>query len=254
MTASPAVTPTLVLLPGLHGTRELFRPLLEQVPASVPIRLVDYPADKPQTRKELLARVTSELADLPGMILLAESFSGPIAIEFAAANPDRVKALILCVTFVQPPVPRVLCYLATIPVLLRCPLPTLGIRMFLSGFRAPWAVVRELRREVNRIRPWTLAHRIRQAAWIDTREALARCGMPILCLAGKRDRLVGPRSIRRIRRVRADIPIHMLDGPHVLLQTKPAECWAVISPFLETKVGCQFHTAVSPVSSDASLT
>src|SRR5690242_12334062 len=126
MTAGPATAPTLVLLPGLHGTRELFRPLLREIPASVPTRLIDYPVGKPQTRKQLLAQVRAELADLPEMILLAESFSGPIAMEFAAANPGRVKALILCVTFAQPPVPRILCYLATLPVLLRCPLPTLG--------------------------------------------------------------------------------------------------------------------------------
>ena len=39
------------------------------------------------------------------MVLIAESFSGPLAIRFAAANPDRVRALILCASFIRLPKP-----------------------------------------------------------------------------------------------------------------------------------------------------
>jgi pimeloyl-[acyl-carrier protein] methyl ester esterase len=224
---------TLVLLPGLHGTSALFASLQSVMPAGIRNLTFTYPTDRVTTRAALLQRLETRLQGEDDLVLIAESFSGPLAMAFSAANPQRVRALVLCVSFVSPPVPRVLCYLATVPVLLRCPLPGFAIHTFLSGFRASKEVVRELRREVKAVRPWVLAHRIRQAAWVDALDALAKCTMPVLCLAGKRDRLVGRRSVRGLLRVRSDVKVKWVDAPHLMLQVKPLEAWLEISRFLD---------------------
>src|SRR4051812_49428629 len=129
--------PMLVLLPGLHGTSELFAALRAEIPPESTVRMIAYPLDRPSAYAELLARASQDLRDEADMILIAESFSGPLALQFAAANPSRVRAVILCVSFVLPPVPRVLCYLATPLISLRVPVFALAVRTFLSGFRAP---------------------------------------------------------------------------------------------------------------------
>jgi pimeloyl-[acyl-carrier protein] methyl ester esterase len=223
--------PTLILLPGLHGTAELFDPFLKFLPPCIPNRTISYSTRHFSAPKLLLARLASELQNERDMILLAESFSGPLALEYANKYPDRVRAVVLCCSFVRPPVPRGLCYLAGIPLLLQCPIPSFAIRVFLAGSRAPKSLVKETRREIRANNPLVLWHRIVQAAWINAVAALKACPVPILCLAGSRDRLIGERAVRRIRRARPDVPIRMIDAPHLLLQTAPRAAWKAICAF-----------------------
>jgi len=223
---------TLILLPGLHGTPCLFGPLLAVIPAEMPRRLVNFPTDRPCSVRQLLELLERELEGEAEMVLIAESFSGPIAMQFAAANPGRVRALILCATFVAEPVPVTLCYLATPLIWLHVPIPAIAIRMFLGGIRAPRALVRQVAAAVRLNSPRVLAHRVRLAGWVNSVKALQSCKVPILCLGARRDRLVGRRSVRRIRRLRPDIPIRMLDAPHLMLQLMPGAAWREISEFL----------------------
>ena len=232
MPEASETAPTLVLMPGLHGTSHLFKPLQDVIPPQFKTRLIEYPTDECCNFAELYRRLEEQLHDQTDLVLLGESFSGPLAIRFAADHPEQVRALVLCCSFVGPPVPRLLCYLATPFILLRCPIPSIAIRMFLSGFRAPRELVRQTRRVISLNRPAVLAYRVRLAAWVNAADALKRCRIPILYLAGARDRLVGLRAARRIHRIRPDIPIHPLDAPHLLLQVRPPEAWHEISGFL----------------------
>ena len=224
--------PNLILLPGLHGTADLFYPLLDVLPGEITPRILAYPTDRCRSYAHHYRRVEKELAGESDLVLFAESFSGPLAVRFAAAHPDRVRALILCGTFITNPVPRILCYLAAVPLLLSCPIPSFAIRLFLAGANAPSQIVRDARRAIGSTNPIVLTHRVQQAAWLDARADLQNCRVPMLCIAGTRDRLVGQRSVRRIRHVRADIPIVALDAPHFVLQSRPAEVWQHVEEFL----------------------
>ena len=223
----------LILLPGLHGTGDLFKPLLDVIPPQVATRIIAHPTDRVCGYKALFQLVEAQLQEESDMVLLGESFSGPLALKLAVAHPMRVRAVVLCASFVAPPVPRILCYLATPLALLGVPLPSLAVRVFLSGHHAPRAVVLDLKRTVRRVQPHVLAHRVRTAAWINAVAALQQCPVPILCLAGTRDRLIGARSINKIRRTRPDVTVKTIDGPHLLLQVNPAEAWQEISAFLK---------------------
>jgi pimeloyl-ACP methyl ester carboxylesterase len=81
-----------------------------------------------------------------------------------------------------------------------------------------------------------VAHRVMQVSWLDAREALRRCPVPILYLAGARDRLVGARGGRRVRRIRPDVRLRTIDGPHLLLQVKPMEAWREMRRFYDEEV------------------
>jgi pimeloyl-ACP methyl ester carboxylesterase len=223
----------LILLPGLHGTAGLFGPLLEAIPTDVARRVVTHPTGEACSKERLLALMEEQLAGEDEMVLVGESFSGRLALEFARRHAERVRAVVLCVSFVRPPVPRMLCYLAVPLILMRFPIPGIAIRMFLSGFRARRDLVRQVRREVRANSVWVIARRVLQMAWVDARAELRDCPVPVLCVAGGRDRLVGGRSVRAMRKVRAGLEVRVVDGPHLLLQVRAPEVWGEIAGFLE---------------------
>lgn len=235
-------SPNLILLPGLHGTADLFYPLLDILPKDLAPRILPYPTDLCRSYDHHYRRVEKELAGESDILLFAESFSGPLAIRFATAHPERVRALVLCGTFVTHPVPRVLCYLAAIPIALHCLIPAFSIRMFLAGAGASAQLVSRTRRAVRSINPIVLIHRVQQAAWLDARPALRQCRVPTLVLAGTRDRLVGQRSVRRIKRVRPDIPVQYINGPHMLLESSAQEVWNAVAVFLQSCDAPEKHT------------
>jgi pimeloyl-[acyl-carrier protein] methyl ester esterase len=105
--------PQCVLLPGFDGSGRLFAPLLAQRDLPFDPRVVALPADLPRGYDELLAWMEPRLPAEP-FVLLAESFSGPLAIRFAARHPERVAHLVLAATFLRSPLVPVLTHLAPI--------------------------------------------------------------------------------------------------------------------------------------------
>src|SRR5438552_17474544 len=105
--AAEAATPLrIVLLPGLHGSDELAAPLLAQIPASFQARVVMYPKSRPYSYESLLKVLQDQIPQDEPALLIAESFSGPMAIRYAAARPDHVRGIVLSASFILPPAPR----------------------------------------------------------------------------------------------------------------------------------------------------
>ena len=95
---------TVIALPGLHGSTALFEPLGAHCPDDIALQTHELPSDVPASYDELEQLIAARLPDEP-FCLVAESFSGPLAVRLASSG--RVKALVLCATFVQPPLPWV---------------------------------------------------------------------------------------------------------------------------------------------------
>lgn len=74
----------LVLLPGMDGTGILFLPLLQCLTPFVEVQIISYPADSCLDYAQLYQQVEKELPNEP-YALLAESFSGPIAIKIISS-------------------------------------------------------------------------------------------------------------------------------------------------------------------------
>src|SRR5438874_1223572 len=116
------------------------------------------------------------------MVLVAESFSGPLALRLASARPSRIKAVVLCASFVCLPAPRWLRHLVG-PLLFRLPMPAPAVRRFMTGRSASDSLVREVRNSIRRVRPHVLAQRMREILDVDCADALRQCPAPVLYLA-----------------------------------------------------------------------
>ena len=69
----------IVLLPGLDGTGELFKPFIDSLPPGIEPILVSYPPKEKLGYGELSDYVMSRLPKDEEYLLVGESFSGPIA-------------------------------------------------------------------------------------------------------------------------------------------------------------------------------
>jgi pimeloyl-ACP methyl ester carboxylesterase len=218
-------TPSLLLLPGHHGTTELFAPFLNAAPKNIKTIPVDYPGER-WSFDDLESFAREKLVD--PCVVLAESFSGPIGVRIA--SDDRVRALVLCSSFVSSPsrVGR----LAIAP-LFSLPFPAFIIRILLSGRHADPTVVTGVQTALRRLPGGVVARRIRQVARADERQRARDLHKPILYLRGLRDNVVSERSWQELSQVRPDARIARILGPHMLLQVSPEECWRAIMKFVD---------------------
>lgn len=93
----------LVLLPGMHGTGELYSEFMRRMPEPKHLEALYYPTDAILSYQQLLRIVQSFVPASDPYFLLAESFSTPLAIHLAATNPTNLKGLILCAGFASSP-------------------------------------------------------------------------------------------------------------------------------------------------------
>ena len=225
----------LVLLPGMDGTGELFHPFLHALPDGFSAGPVAYPTGKVLSLSEHLALIHSHCPESEPYALIAESFSTPIAIRSAASNPANLKCLILCAGFAVSPIQGWRRTLASIlsPFVFHLPLPAPVIRRWLTGSDASPELVEAVRIAVAKVRPAILTARLRLVLTTNVQEELMGIPVPILYLKAARDRVVGAANLERIRELRPRISEETIDGPHLILQRRPAEAASAILQYLE---------------------
>jgi pimeloyl-ACP methyl ester carboxylesterase len=226
----------------MDGTGELFAPLLKEIPSNHRPLVLRYPTDQPLGYDELFDQVEHQIAGETSMVLLAESFSGPLGIRYAAKYPERVRALVLCVSFARFPVlwgvvPIARHFATTRPT-------DWMLRLVLAGWRATPELLQQVRRAIRLVDPRVIAHRFEQVARIDVRDDLRRCTCPILYLGAAHDRLVRSKRRREMELIQPTMLVRKILAPHLLLQTAPAEAWRCICEFITTHA-CQTAPAVS---------
>ena len=223
----------LVLLPGLDGTGRLFEPLVQVLPAHLSPVVISYPNDEAQSYPELVRLVKQRVPVSVDYVMLAESFSGPVAIEIAATHPSNLKALILSATFVSNPalLPQIMSFLLCGPFFALDP-PQFVVGRYLLGENPPIDLVETFRRAKRSVRSDVLAFRMRSVINADVRKAFAACRLPILYLRAKQDRLVKTRSLVQMQEIKLEMTVVEIEGPHLLLQREPAKCAEAIGHFL----------------------
>jgi pimeloyl-[acyl-carrier protein] methyl ester esterase len=226
---------TLVLLPGLDGTGELFAPFLEAL-AGIKSQVIAYPPDRPLDYAEHEAFARDKLPQDEDYFLLAESFSGPVGISIAATAPTRLKGLILCCTFASNPLPvfgPLAKILGKLPAM-RVP-PALGAPWLYAGRATP-----ELRRAhacaMALASPKVLRARVAAVLAMDYRPLLQRIEVPMLYLRAGADRLIPAAASRAILELRPEMELTEFDAPHFLLQTEPHACARAVEKFMERDV------------------
>ena len=221
----------LVLMPGLDGTDIFFQPLLAALPDTVERIVIRYPDHGPQDYPSLLAQLRARLKDVPAYHLLGWSFSGPLALMLAAAEPRKVRGVILAASFVRSPHP----WLAGLGPWLAWPLVWLwraARRVPLWLGRSRGDALRQAKsrtwREVN---ARVLAARLRVIARVDVRAELQACQAPLLYIMSATDVIVPHRQVREITRLQPAVRLARIPGHHQALYTHPAEAVRAMEAF-----------------------
>jgi pimeloyl-ACP methyl ester carboxylesterase len=225
----------LVLLPGMDGTGNLFAEFVKALPDEIETVVVRYPVDVCLSYSELLETVRSATPDREPFVIVAESFSTPLAILFAATTPKNLKGMVLCAGFAASPMrgwQRSFSLLLS-PVLLRLPLPKPLIEFLLVGQGAHPSLVSSVQAAVRTVRPKVLLDRFRSILKCDVREELSKIAAPILYMRATRDRLVQAFCLEEIRRVNPRISVAEIPGPHLILQREPSRTAEVVLEFVQ---------------------
>lgn len=225
--------PRVLLLPGIDGSGRLFGPLLAAEPRAFSPETLSYPPDRALGYDELAAIVRERLPR-GRFVLLAESFSGPIAIRIAAERPRGLAALVLAATFLHRPLNPILHPIRGLvgARFFGVAMPAVLVRHFMAGADAPDGLVAEVQAAVAAVSPEVMAHRAAEALRVDARADLARVDAPILCLAATRDRLIRTDVAEEVLAIRPDAEIALVDAPHMVLQRCPQASLARIEEFL----------------------
>jgi pimeloyl-ACP methyl ester carboxylesterase len=170
----------------------------------------------------------------PHTIIIAESFSGPVALAICAREPENIKGLVLCATFARSPFQSLLPLARFAPTALFGPSLTQPLMLrhaCLNGVRDDEL----LKRAVSVLRSVpaaTMQTRLATLATVDVRHLLGSVRAPVLYLRAKRDRVVSRRLDRELTNKLSNVRIEEVDGPHLLLQSRPRECAAAILRFI----------------------
>lgn len=224
----------LVLLPGMDGTGRLFADFVAALGSEFEARVVSYPRDAPLGYEELEDFARSALNGSEPFVLVAESFSTPIAIRWAASEPQNLKGLVLCAGFVRNPLGGVrrLMALALAPVVFRWNPPDFVLRKLLVGPDGDATLLAAVRGALADVKPEVLAARFRSVLSCDERVNLKRLTLPILFIRPTRDGLVPTLAYEEIRATNSMVEMREIDGPHLVLQANPRKCVEVVAEFV----------------------
>jgi len=224
-----ADAPRWLLLPGLDGSGRLFRWFRPYL-SDADVVTVAYPHEPSWNFDDYAAHAAIVIGDARRCIVVAESFSGPVALRLQ--DDPRVCGVVLVASFVRRP-NMLLAGLPQIPPAFAQRVASLrsALRMFCVGADASEACVDEIAAIVQSIPPATLRARLALLAGLNDHDRLRHARVPILHLRARRDRLV--RAVLSDER-QADGAFHeaTIDGPHFLLQAQPQACWAAIGDWL----------------------
>lgn len=222
----------LVLLPGLDGTGILFNDLIANLPPDLEPIVVRYPTDKPLGYAELEEIARASIPKNSQFVLLGESFSGPLAISVAASKPAGLIGLILSCTFAR--YSRNLfrrCHWLA-PYLPVAGMAVIAARRLVSPARVDSAVAKKLNVAREMVAKRVFRARIGALLRVDVTGRLSEIDVPILDLRALRDGIVPNRAADEIRKRGRQVRAVDMEGPHFLLQAKPAEGAAVILKFI----------------------
>ena len=218
-----------LILPGMDGTGELLTEFATALAPDLIARVIAYPRDAALDYAALTASVAQSLPKEGAFVLVAESFSGPIAIELAARKPEGLIGLVLCASFAKAPKSMALRIFETI--LGAVPANKLPLGAAMPWLMGRWSTrdwARRVREAVRSVSADAMRARLHAAASVDVTHSIPRIDCPLLYLKASRDRLIGDAGWLAIRDLSRNAVCIEIEGPHFLLQAKPEECAAAI--------------------------
>jgi len=239
----------LILLPGMDGTGRLFSRLLPLLPDWLATSVIAYPNDRKLDIEDLATYVCEQLYNHCDYVLLAESFSGPVAFAIAQRAPRNLKKIIFIASFISSPRPFLLKLLWLLPLslLFSIPAPRFFLRWFFFGKQADNALLDLFRQTMKKVSPRVLAFRLRQLACLSLPDRAIN--LSATYIQAQQDKLVPACHATLIQSRVSPCERAVIAGPHFLLQTKPAECAVEIIKSVQQQMRCAgvLFTLPSPI-------
>ena len=222
---------TLLLLPGFDGTGELFSPLVAALDDTFVVQTVRYTDSRTLTGYQTTVLEACPTDD--PVIVVAESFSGPIGLQFLANAPANVIGGVFSATFAKPPLALIIS-LAEKLRLASLTIPAVSeqiLRWFCLNGVSDLSLIRDITTVVRRVGGRTVQSRLAALNAMDATPVLSEIRAPLMTIAAGNDRGIRQRYMKPS----LDAPAHRqhvtVDGPHLLLQTRAEQVAAAIHAF-----------------------
>ena len=225
----------ILLLPGMDGTGQLMSDIRDALAGKYAPIVIRYPSNIKLSFYELAELVQGHFPINEKFIIVAESFSVPIAIICAAKNPENIKSLVLCAGFATSPIKGLRRYIGRLlaPVSLRLSLPGVILKIWLVGKNADSSLVSRVKNIVSSMQKTVLIDRVNSVFNCDVREEIGKIEIPILYIRAKNDRLIGKSCYDEIKTANSNVELSEIEGPHFILQKEPVESAKIILRFIE---------------------
>ena len=219
-------------LPGLHGTCELFEQIRENISKNQPCEWVNLPGHSQQDYGTLSRWIDQELVQHQNQkrILIAESFSGPLALKLASLRPQEITGVVLAASFCDAPINPSIALLPLRPLFMMKP-PRKALKHFLIGPDAAEADITQLSKTVQSIHSSILSQRVRAILELEEKESPQLKGLPMLILQAQNDNLIPWEAQQRLEARYPNARVHWIESPHLILQRHPKSCLAKITDF-----------------------
>jgi pimeloyl-ACP methyl ester carboxylesterase len=236
----------------MDGTGALLVDLAAALGTEFDVIVVSYPSDQALDYAALEDIARARLPSSEPYVLVAESFSGPIAISIAASHPAHLMGLVLCCTFATRPRPGRRTLRLLIPLIRTSRFPAFAVRRLLLGRWSSIPVQRALSAAIAKVSASALRVRLRDLMSVDVLPQLRQISAPVLCVRASSDRLVPASATSLIIRNCPAARVVELEGPHCLLQVAASSVAQVVLRFVRG-VGLPSNLSLNPDASPAAL-
>lgn len=216
----------LILLPGLDGTGLLFANLINQLEEDFEVTSISYPSKSQCSLDDLAEIVKNQMPDPRNSVLLAESFSGLVALTLLEKLPVSPKGIIFGMCFVEPPFQALLRVTSKFPIT-QIPwgcIPDAIYRRFCLGNLANKEQLENLKNVLSQVDPAAIFQRLRLIETFRIPKNSKNLEIPCLYIQATKDRLITNKSSIWFSQNFENFFLIEIPGPHFLFQSHVEQC------------------------------
>ena len=223
----------LILLPGLDGTGALFDDLVDQLEEKFHIICLSYPSNQHCSLDDLAQMVKDKMPDPQNTIILAESFSGLVALTLLEKLLIHPKGIIFGMCFVEPPFKALLRVVSKIPIkhIPWIHIPDAMYRKFCLGNSATKQQVKNLQKVLSKVNPGVIFQRLRLIETFRIPDQSKNWDIPCGYIQATMDRLISYKAAFWFSQNFQSFSLKTIPGPHFLMQSQAEQCATYILDF-----------------------
>lgn len=223
----------LCLLPGLDGTGRLYAPLIAALADVGDVDVLAYDSTHFESYAALADTLRPVIERHDDVVLVAESFAGPLGVLLAHRHPRRVRGLVMAASFVRAPLPFSRIGATLLQGMPAVAPPLFALERLLAGSGLPAPLRAEFEAIIAALPMAILRQRALAALRVDVTTELAALDIPVVYLQARHDRLIWPKAGRDVIRLSRNARHAVIDAPHFLFQMAPLPAAAEIGRWLD---------------------